>query len=73
MEGCLYRGWGLILHGCGGTGVSNEKTWLYPPRVVLALRPPADKRSASGIGVSTPCGAVSTRENSIFVSGLSEL
>ena len=44
----------------------------YPPRVALALRAAANQRSARGIGVSTPCGAVLTRENSIFVPQLSE-
>ena len=57
--------------GLGGGGQTG--TWPYPPRVVLALRAPANQRSARGIGVSTPCGAVSTRENSIFVPGVTEL
>ena len=29
--------------------------------------------SAHGIGISTPCRAVGTRENLIFVSGVSDL
>ena len=37
----------------------------YPPWVSLALRAPVNQRSARGIGVSRPCGAVSTRVNSI--------
>ena len=58
--------------GAAGLGGSNKKTGPYPPRVVLALRAPANQRSARGIEVSTPCDAVSTRENSIFVPGSSE-
>ena len=58
VEGRLNRGWVPILPGC--------------PRYTR-LRAPANQRSAREIGVSTPCGAVSTRENSIFVPGLSEL
>ena len=40
--------------------------WLY-------IRTPANQRSAGGAGFSTPCGAVSTRGNSVFVPRLSEL
>ena len=42
----------------------------YPPQVALALRTPGWDLAASGVGVSTPCGAVSTRESTIFVSGV---
>ena len=59
--------------GAAGLGGSNEKTGPYPPRVALALRAPENQRSALAIGVSTPCDAVSTRDNSIFVPRLSEL
>ena len=45
----------------------------YPPRVTVALRAPANERLTNGIGISTPCGVVSARENSIFVLGVSEL
>ena len=45
----------------------------YPPRVALALRPPANQRSANGIGISTPCRAFSTREKYIFIPGVSAL
>ena len=45
----------------------------YPPRVAFALRAPAHPRLASGIGVSTPWGAVSTRFKSIYVTGAAEL
>ena len=30
----------------------------YPPWAVLALRTPTNEQSASGVGVSMPCGAV---------------
>ena len=34
---------------------------------------PANQQSAIGVGVSTPCGAVSTRGITVFVSGEPEL
>ena len=45
----------------------------YTPRVALALRTPANLQSASGVGVSALCGAVSTRETAVSVPGLTEL
>ena len=45
MEGFLIRGWEPILPGV---------RWLY-------VRSSANQRPANGAGVSTPCGAVSTR------------
>ena len=54
MEGFLTRGWERILPGV---------RWLY-------VRSPADERSASGTGVSTPCGADSI---TVFFPRLSEL
>ena len=45
----------------------------YPPRGRwLYVRSPANQRSACGAGVSTPCGAVSTRGITVFVPRLSE-
>ena len=45
--------------------------------ILPGLRPvyaaPAKKRWTRGIGVSTPCGAVWTREQLVFVPGMSEL
>ena len=38
-------------------------------RRALALCAPANQQSVSGVGVSTPCGAVSTRGMSVFVPG----
>ena len=44
------------------------------PRVIwLYVRASANQRSASGAGVSTLCGAVSTRGISVFVPGLLDL
>ena len=40
--------------------------WLY-------VRSQANEQLGSGGGVSTPCGAVSTRGITVFVRGLSEL
>ena len=51
------RGWEPILPGV---------RWFY-------VRSPADQRSASGAGGSTPCGAVSTRGFTVFVPRFSEL
>ena len=53
--------------------MSEPGMGIYPPQVAFALRAPANQQSARAIGVSTPCGAVSTQEYSIFVSGVSEL
>ena len=57
MEGFLIRGWDPIVPGW---------CWLYS-------RAPANQRSARGVGVSTPIGAVSTRGITVCVPGLSEL
>ena len=47
---------------------------LYPPEVELAQHTNlANQRSAGGVGISTPCGEVSTRMISVFVPGLSGL
>ena len=54
-------------------GIYETGMGTYPPRVALALHAPANQRSARGIGISTPCGAVSTRENSIFAPGVPEI
>ena len=58
---------------CSDTGVSATGTGPSPPRVALGIRAPDNQRLAGGIGVSTPRGAVSTRENLIFVLGGSGL
>ena len=39
----------------------------------LNIRTPANRRSAGGVEISTPCGEVSTRMVSVFVPELSEL
>ena len=57
MEEYLIRGWEPNLPG---------GRWFY-------VRFPANQRSASGAGVSIPCGAVSNRGIKVFVSRLSEL
>ena len=41
--------------------ISDPGMGPYPPRVTLAPRTPAKQQSARGVGVATPCGAVSTR------------
>ena len=53
MEGFLIRGWDPIVLGW---------RWLYS-------RAPANQRSASWTGVSTPCGTVSTRGITVFAPG----
>ena len=45
----------------------------YNPRVPLASRTPANQQSASGVGVSTPCGVVSNRGTTVFVPDLLDL
>ena len=57
MEGFLIREWDPVVPG-----------WRW-----LDFRAPANQRSADGVGVSTPCGAVSTRGITVFVPALSEL
>ena len=57
LKGFLTRGWEIILPAV---------RWFYVPSSV-------NQRSASGTGVSKPCGAVSTREITVFVPRLSEL
>ena len=51
MEGFQIRGWDLILPG---------SCWLYEPQ-------PLNQQSASVVGGSTPCGAVSNRGTNVFV------
>ena len=42
--------------------------WMGPylPRVALVPRTTTNQRSASGVGVSTPCGVVSTRGTAVL-------
>ena len=54
--------------------ISDAEMEPYPFRVALALRKPANQRSASsGIGVSMPCGAILTRGITGFAPRLLEL
>ena len=45
----------------------------FPPWVALAPRTPARQQSASGVGVSTLCGAVSIRGTTVFLPGVLEM
>ena len=45
----------------------------YPPRVALAPGSRANQRLASGVGVPTPCGVVSTEGITVLVPDSSEL
>ena len=56
-EGFLIHRWEPILPGV---------RWRY-------VRASANQQPARGVGVSAPCGAVSTRGITVFVPGLSEL
>ena len=57
----------LKMHG----RVSDPGMRLYAPRMALTPRTPANQQSASEVGVSTPCGAVSTLETTaVFVPGV---
>ena len=49
--------------------ISDPGRRPYPIRVALALRTPANQRSASGIGVSAQCVAILTRGITVFVPG----
>ena len=57
MGGFLVRGWDPIVPGW---------RWIY-------FRAPATQQAADGVGVSKPCGAVSTRGVTVFAPWLSEL
>ena len=57
MEGFLIRRWDPVVPG---------RRWLF-------FRAPANQRLAGGVGISTPCGAVSIRGITVFVPALSEL
>ena len=52
---------------------SGSEDGTHIPRVPVASRTPVNQRSASGVGVPTPRGAVSTRRITVFVPGLLEL
>ena len=43
---------------------------LYPPQVAQALRTPVNLRSASEVGISTPCAAVSTPCGAVSTRGI---
>ena len=60
---------------CKGIKVFFIRGWkpIFPGVPWLYVRSPANQQPASGAGVSTPCGAVSTRETTVFVPRLSEL
>ena len=56
----MNRGWDPIFPVCDG----NAPHGVYSPRT--ALRSSNNQRIAEGIWVSSPCGAVSTRESSVL-------
>ena len=71
VDGFLSRGRDLILPGFGGTSTLARAAtlalrWLYE------LQPIRNPWMAP-VGVSTPCGAISTRRITVFVPGLLEL
>ena len=70
MEGFQARGWELIRSRCGGTAALARDATLAAR---LAPEASANQQSASGTGISTPCGAVSTREYFCYGFGLLEL
>ena len=65
--------WDPVLPGCGGTApprwayILAGWRWLYEIQLITAFS------HWNGIGVSTTHGAVSNRESSFFVTGLSDL
>ena len=55
-------------------GIFDPGMGLCRPWVALAFfRAPANQRSAGVVGVSTPCGAISTRVITVLVPAMSEL
>ena len=61
----IVQGWDIVVHGCGGT--SNLDVVLRSnSRHVLAPLDPPDQQSADGGGISTACGAVSTRRITVL-------
>ena len=70
-----HRGWvGWWVDGLVGGWVCRAvRGWCFVRKVEADVVLVRLLCSARGIGVSTPCGAVSIRENSIFVTGVSEL
>ena len=55
----MKRGWDPIFPVC------DENSRLYPP-TERRYGASTNRRLANGIGASSPCGAVSTRESSVF-------
>ena len=51
--------------------ISDPGMESYHTRVALALQTQANKQSDGGVGVSTPCGVLSTRRTTVFVPGSS--
>ena len=69
LGGLIISGWDLILPGCGGTRWPEGQ--LSPH--ASFMRPSQPGIRQWGVGISTSCGAVSTRGISAFVPGLSTL
>lgn len=69
-EGFMLQGWDRILPRWGGA--SSFPRGITPHRV-LAPRASANQRPAGAVGVSSPCGGVSTRGIIVSVSGVSKL
>ena len=63
MYGFVIRGWELILPGCGGT-LALARRATFAARCLHEPHPISNHPVGlpSGADVSTPCGAVSTRE-----------
>ena len=69
MQGFMIRDWGLILPGRDATSTSA----LQDTPAARWLDDPQPTSNQPGVGVSTPCEAVSTREIFVFVSRLWQL
>ena len=75
MTGFLIRGWNLILPVCVLPACSATSTLIRGATVAARWlhEPQPNQQPASGIGVSTPCGTVSTRRIYVFVPSAWEL
>ena len=69
-QGFLIRGWEIILLGCGRTstlarGETLAARWLHESQPISNEH----QQRASAVRISTPFGAVSIREITVFVPG----
>ena len=69
MERLMIWGWDIIVPGCGGTSALFRVQRVGSPRAGFMI----PSRSPDGGGISTPCGAISTRGVAVFAPVLLDL